>query len=84
GQKDEDDLPPYPVLDAVLELYMERDLPVSAVVARGYPEAIVHPVAERVRRSESKRRQGAPGPPLTPRAFGRARRDPITHHFRAR
>ncbi|OAR04392.1 NAD synthetase [Hydrogenibacillus schlegelii] len=84
GQKDEDDLPPYPVLDAVLELYMERDLPVSAVVARGYPEAIVQQVAERVRRSEYKRRQGAPGPKLTPRAFGRDRRYPITHHFRER
>lgn len=84
GQKDEDDLPPYIVLDSILELYVERDLPVEAIVARGYPEETVRRIAERVRHSEYKRRQGAPGPKMTARAFGRDRRYPLTNRFRER
>ena len=82
GQKDEDTLPPYAILDPIVELYVERDWPVEAIAARGLPEAAVRQVAELVRRSEYKRRQGAPGPKITARAFGRDRRYPITNGFR--
>lgn len=82
GQKDEDSLPPYEVLDPIVELFVEQDRPLAAIVARGLPEEAARRVAELVRRSEYKRRQGAPGPKITARAFGRDRRYPITNHFR--
>ncbi|PZN09145.1 MAG: NAD+ synthase [Bacillota bacterium] len=81
GQKDEDSLPPYTVLDPILELYVERDLPVDLIVARGFPEETVRRVARLVRSSEYKRRQAAPGPKITARALGRDRRYPITNRF---
>ncbi|MBX6378001.1 MAG: NAD+ synthase, partial [Clostridia bacterium] len=80
-QKDEDTLPPYAVLDPILRLYVERDLDVDAIVARGFPEETVRRVARMVDRNEYKRRQAAPGPKITPRAFGRDRRYPITNRF---
>ena len=77
-QKDSDSLPPYEVLDPILEAYVEQQLSIADIVARGFPEAIVKRVAAMVRRSEYKRRQAPPGPKVSRRAFGRERRYPIT------
>jgi NAD+ synthase (glutamine-hydrolysing) len=77
-QKDSDSLPPYEVLDPLLELYVEHQLSISQIVARGFDEATVRRVAALVRRSEYKRRQAPPGPKITGCAFGRERRYPIT------
>ncbi|NGY05260.1 NAD+ synthase [Solimonas terrae] len=77
-QKDSDSLPPYEVLDPLLELYVEQQLSIPEIVARGFDEATVKRVAMLVRRSEYKRRQAPPGPKVTNRAFGRERRYPLT------
>jgi len=77
-QKDSDSLPPYEILDPILEAYVERSLSIQEIVAMGFEEATVRRVAGLVRRSEYKRRQAPPGPKLTPCAFGRERRYPIT------
>ena len=77
-QKDEDSLPPYPVLDAVLERYIERDEEPDTIIAAGFPEATVRRVVAMVNRNEYKRRQAPPGVRITRRAFGRDRRYPIT------
>lgn len=78
GQKDEDSLPPYPVLDPILELYVEEDRRLEEIVAAGFDEATVRRVIQMVDRNEYKRRQAAPGVRITQRAFGRDRRYPIT------
>jgi NAD+ synthase (glutamine-hydrolysing) len=83
-QRDEDSLPPYPVLDAILERYVEQDWGVHEIVADGHDEAVVRRVVALVDASEYKRRQAAPGVKITPRAFGRDRRLPITSGFRER
>ncbi len=80
-QKDEDSLPPYPVLDAILERYVERDESIAAIIAAGYPEADVTRVAHLVDRNEYKRRQAPPGVKISRRAFGRDRRYPMTNGF---
>ncbi len=80
-QKDEDSLPPYPVLDAILELYVEHDQAVDEIIAAGYPEPEVRRVARMVDRNEYKRRQAPPGVKISRRAFGRDRRYPITSGF---
>ena len=77
-QKDSDSLPPYEVLDPILEAYVEQSRSIPEIVALGFEEATVRRVAGLVRRSEYKRRQAPPGPKLTPCAFGRERRYPIT------
>ena len=77
-QKDSDSLPPYEVLDPILEAYVEQCRSIPEIVAMGFEEATVRRVAGLVRRSEYKRRQAPPGPKVTPRAFGRERRYPIT------
>ena len=77
-QKDSDSLPPYEVLDPILEAYVERQLSIPEIVALGFEEAVVKRVASLVRRSEYKRRQAPPGPKVTRCAFGRERRYPIT------
>ena len=82
GQKDEDSLPPYAVLDPILEAYVEKDVPAATLVARGHPAGAVARAVHLVRASEYKRRQAAPGPKITTRAFGRDRRYPITNGFR--
>ena len=82
GQLDSDSLPPYDVLDPILELYVERQAGIADILAAGYDEATVRRVARLVDRSEYKRRQGAPGVKITPKAFGRDRRMPITNGFR--
>jgi NAD+ synthase (glutamine-hydrolysing) len=82
GQRDEDSLPPYPVLDPILELYVERDLGIDEIVAAGHDRGVVERVVHMVDRAEYKRRQAAPGVKITPKAFGRDRRMPITNAYR--
>jgi NAD+ synthase (glutamine-hydrolysing) len=77
-QKDSDSLPPYEILDPILEAYVEDSHSIAEIVAMGYERATVERVAALVRRSEYKRRQAPPGPKVTRRAFGRERRYPIT------
>lgn len=81
-QRDEDSLPPYDVLDPIIEGYVERDLSVGELVAAGHDEATVRRVIEMVDRAEYKRRQAPPGVRVTSRAFGKDRRMPITNRFR--
>jgi NAD+ synthase (glutamine-hydrolysing) len=85
-QTDQDSLPPYDILDEILELYIEEDLSVDAILAdkagvSGFDEKTVRWVARQVDLNEYKRRQAAPGIKITPRAFGRDRRMPITNKF---
>jgi NAD+ synthase (glutamine-hydrolysing) len=82
GQVDQEKLPPYPLLDAILQAYVEEDRSVADIVAMGYEEETVRRVAWMVDSSEYKRRQIAPGPKITHRAFGKDRRLPITNRFR--
>jgi NAD+ synthase (glutamine-hydrolysing) len=82
GQKDSDSLPPYEVLDPILEAYVEDDRSFEELVAAGYPADVVKRVIQLVDASEYKRRQYAPGVKITPRAFGRDRRMPITNRYR--
>lgn len=81
-QKDSDSLPPYEVLDAILDFYVEQDLSIEAIIAEGFDDATVRRIARLVDLNEYKRRQAAPGVKITPRAFGRDRRMPITNKFR--
>jgi len=80
-QLDSDSLPPYELLDRVLEAYVERDEGREEMVAAGMPGEVVDEVVRMVDRSEYKRRQAAPGIRITPKAFGRDRRLPITNRF---
>jgi NAD+ synthase (glutamine-hydrolysing) len=80
-QRDDDSLPPYDVLDRILEAYVERDLGREEIVADGLPEETVDQVIRMVDRAEYKRRQAPPGIKITPKAFGRDRRLPITNRF---
>ena len=81
GQTDQDTLPPYPELDAILERYVERDQSPEEIVAQGFDSATVERVCAMVIRNEYKRRQAAPGVRITRRAFGRDRRYPITSGY---
>ena len=81
GQLDQDSLPPYDVLDAILKGYVEEGLARRELVAQGFAEAVVNEVAEKVDRSEYKRKQAAPGLKLTPLAFGVGRRIPIVQKY---
>jgi NAD+ synthase (glutamine-hydrolysing) len=80
-QRDTDSLPPYELLDQVLEAYVERDQGREEMLAAGMPADVVDEVVRMVDRSEYKRRQAAPGIRITPKAFGRDRRLPITNRF---
>jgi NAD+ synthase (glutamine-hydrolysing) len=80
-QFDSDSLPPYDLLDRILEAYVERDQGREEMIAAGMPGETVDEVIRLVDRSEYKRRQAAPGIRITPRAFGRDRRLPITNRF---
>ena len=80
-QLDSDTLPPYDLLDRVLEAYVERDQGREEMIAAGMPAGVVDEVVRMVDRSEYKRRQAAPGIRITPKAFGRDRRLPITNRF---
>ncbi len=81
-QKDQDSLPPYPVLDAILAALFEDELPVSEVVKQGYDRALVKRIEKMVYIAEYKRRQAAPGVKLSHRAFGLGRKYPITNGYR--
>jgi NAD+ synthase (glutamine-hydrolysing) len=81
GQKDTDSLPPYEELDPILMGYVEQDLSPEELVAAGHDPKTVARVVELVDRSEYKRRQAPPGVKITPRAFGRDRRMPITNRY---
>ncbi|HIF18071.1 MAG TPA: NAD+ synthase [Cycloclasticus sp.] len=80
-QKDEDSLPPYPVLDDILERYIELDQSRREILDVGYDKAIVDRVLKLVEQNEYKRRQAPPGVKITSRAFGRERRFPMTSGF---
>jgi NAD+ synthase (glutamine-hydrolysing) len=82
-QKDQDSLPEYEVLDAILHAYVVEHLSRDAIVARGFPPAVVNDVLNKVTFTEYKRRQAAPGLKVSPRAFGVGRRIPIAQRFRA-
>ncbi len=81
-QKDEDSLPPYPVLDQILKLLIEDDLSVNQIISSGQDRQTVQKIATMVYGNEYKRRQGPPGVKITPRAFGKDRRFPITNKYR--
>jgi len=81
-QRDEDSLPPYPILDAILKLYVEDDRRSTDIVAQGYEAEIVTRVITLVEQSEYKRRQAPPGVKISTRAFGKDRRLPIANRYR--
>ena len=83
NQKDEDDLPAYPVLDAILEQLIEKNASRDDLVARGFPMATVDDVTARYYRGEYKRRQLPPAIKVSAKAFGSGRRIPITHRYRS-
>ncbi len=82
GQVDQDSLPPYDILDAILDLYVEKDLAPNEIAEAGFDKDIVEKTVRMVDRNEYKRRQSPPGVKLTTRAFGRDRRLPITNHYK--
>jgi NAD+ synthase (glutamine-hydrolysing) len=81
NQTDQDTLPPYDVLDAILEAYIEKDMSADSIAEMGFPIDTVRWVINRVDAAEYKRRQSPPGIKITPRAFGRDRRMPITNKY---
>ncbi|WP_161810890.1 NAD+ synthase [Steroidobacter agaridevorans] len=83
-QKDSDSLPEYDVLDAILELFIEDNLSVDEIAARGFDRATVGRVLEMVKRNEYKRRQAPPGVRISDRAFGRDWRYPITSGYKSK
>ena len=82
-QKDTDTLPPYEILDPILKQYVEEDMPPADIVTGGFPADIVNRVVAMVDRNEYKRRQAPPGVKITPKAFGKDRRLPITNGYRS-
>ncbi len=80
-QVDQDSLPDYKILDAILQRFVEEDQSDDEIIAAGYDAETVHRVIKMVVRNEYKRRQAAPGVRITPRSFGRDRRYPITSKF---
>src|SRR5665213_744544 len=84
GQTDQDSLPPYEILDAILDLYVVKNLGNAEIVARGFDAAVVNDVVNKINFSEYKRRQAAPGLKVSPRAFGMGRRIPVAQHFRTK
>ncbi len=82
NQKDQDTLPPYEILDPIIEAYVERDMSFQEIVALGFDPGVVRDVIRRVDLAEYKRRQAPPGVKITPRAFGKDRRMPITNRYR--
>jgi NAD+ synthase len=84
NQRDEDSLPPYAVLDPILECLVEKEMAVRDIVAKGFDEATVRRVENMLYAAEYKRRQAPPGPKVTTVNFGRDRRYPITNGWRDR
>ena len=82
-QTDQDSLPPYDLLDAIVEGYMEQNQSIASLIERGFDEASVHKITRLIKLNEYKRRQAPPGVRITTRAFGRDWRYPITSRFLA-
>lgn len=82
NQRDSDSLPPYDLLDKILKLYVEEDKSLEDIVRKGYSTGVAARVISLVDKNEYKRRQAAPGIKITPKAFGRDRRMPITNGFK--
>lgn len=82
NQKDQDSLPPYEILDAIIKAFVEEDASVNDIVAKGYDIETALKVIQLIQRNEYKRRQAPPGIRITSRAFGRNRRYPITSGFK--
>jgi NAD+ synthetase len=83
NQTDQDSLPPYEILDAILDLYVVKNLGRQEIVRRGFDTAVVNDVINKINFSEFKRRQAAPGLKVSSRAFGIGRRIPVAQRFRA-
>lgn len=81
NQKDSDSLPPYEILDAIIERYVEFDMGVQEIIDQNFDPATVERVARLIDLNEYKRRQGPPGIKITPKSFGRDRRMPITNRY---
>ncbi|HMB95910.1 MAG TPA: hypothetical protein VKK61_07725, partial [Tepidisphaeraceae bacterium] len=81
NQTDQDSLPPYDVLDAIMHLYVEEEKGTAEIIAEGFDAATVRRVIKLIDRSEYKRRQAAPGLKVTSRAFGFGRRMPIAQNY---
>lgn len=84
NQTDQDSLPPYSILDEILEFLVEDEMSVDDIVARGHDRELVHRIEHLLYVAEYKRRQAAPGVKITKKNFGRDRRYPITNRFRDR
>jgi NAD+ synthase (glutamine-hydrolysing) len=82
-QTDQDSLPPYDLLDAIVEGYMEQNQSIASLIERGFDEASVRKITRLIKLNEYKRRQAPPGVRITTRAFGRDWRYPITSRFLA-
>lgn len=83
NQTDQDSLPPYETLDAILDLYVVKNLGKREIIGKGFDAAMVQDVLNKINFTEYKRRQAAPGLKISPRAFGMGRRIPIAQRFRA-
>jgi NAD+ synthase (glutamine-hydrolysing) len=83
NQTDQDSLPPYDLLDRLIELYLEQERSVESIIGMGFDEKLVKDVVKKIDRNEYKRRQAAPGAKITKRAFGRERRYPITNGYKS-
>jgi NAD+ synthetase len=83
NQTDQDSLPPYETLDAILDLYVVKNLGRDQIIQKGFDAAMVHDVLNKINFTEYKRRQAAPGLKISPRAFGMGRRIPIAQRFRS-
>jgi len=84
NQTDQDSLPPYDVLDAILDLYVVKNLGKAEIISRGFAAGVVNDVVNKINFSEYKRRQAAPGLKVSPRAFGMGRRIPVAQKFRTK
>ena len=82
NQKDSDTLPPYPILDSILEAYVEEDKSFQQIIDMGFNEFTVQQTINLVDQNEYKRRQAPPGIKITQRNFGRDRRMPITNRYK--
>ncbi|MCX7661497.1 MAG: NAD+ synthase, partial [Candidatus Omnitrophica bacterium] len=82
NQKDTDTLPPYETLDPILKAYIEEDKSLEEIVSLGFKKELVKEVIFMVDKNEYKRRQAPPGIKITPKAFGKDRRMPITNRYR--
>ena len=84
NQTDQDSLPPYEILDAILDLYVVKNLGKPEIISRGYDAGVVNDVVNKINFSEYKRRQAAPGLKVSTRAFGMGRRIPVAQRFRTK